>query len=169
MTQKGAYMPRKIDVCLVMIGLALAASLATGTVYAQDAQKVINAGTITYYPPFAFKDPKTNELMGFNHDLFEAMAKKLGAKVNWIEFKYADLASFAPLSFVNEVDKTHADFAPFGRIGQRIAGIRKKDLGETLKKALDELIADGTYVKLLQKWMIVPLGPTSSINAGPQL
>ncbi|MFB6453396.1 transporter substrate-binding domain-containing protein [Bradyrhizobium tunisiense] len=60
-------------------------------------KKVINAATLAYYPPFEFKDPKSNELTGFDHDLFEAMAKKLGAEVKWSEFSFADLVSFAPL------------------------------------------------------------------------
>ncbi|MFB6453362.1 transporter substrate-binding domain-containing protein [Bradyrhizobium tunisiense] len=45
---------------------------------------------------------------------------------------------------------------------------QKKELGEALKKALDELIADGTYVQLLQKWEL-PEGSSieqASINAG---
>lgn len=42
--------------------------------------------------------------------------------------------------------------------------------GEALKKALDELIADGTYVRLMHKWGLPvedsTIGQTSSINAG---
>lgn len=46
---------------------------------------------------------------------------------------------------------------------------QSKELGEALKKALDELIADGTYAKLLQKWGLPDdssIGQASSINAG---
>lgn len=43
-------------------------------------------------------------------------------------------------------------------------------LGEALKKALDELIADGTYVQLMHKWGLPvedsTIGQASSINAG---
>ncbi|MFB6453543.1 transporter substrate-binding domain-containing protein [Bradyrhizobium tunisiense] len=280
-------MSLKIAVRLVMSGVALAASLATGTACAQDAQKVINGATITSYPPFEFKDPKSNELTGFDHDLFEAMAKKVGAKVKWHEFSFADLTSFSPLktgrvdiyasggmldtperrehgvSFIDYVYDSFVFFTlsanadqfktPDALCGKRVAISRvqvmaslnkwseenctsagkpalvwvvnenlpamelslkqgradasvngagslansnkeraniymtigkplskniygmaflneNKDLGEALKKALDELIVDGTYAQLLQKWgMAVELssiGQTSSINAG---
>lgn len=52
---------------------------------------------VTYYPPLEFKDPKSGELTGFDHDLFEAMAKKVGATVNWSEFTFTELLTFAPL------------------------------------------------------------------------
>lgn len=286
-------MSLKIVVRFVMGGLVLAASLANGTAYAQPTKKVINAATIAYYPPFEFKEPKSGELMGLDHDLFEAMAKKAGAKVNWTEFSFADLTSFAPLktgrvdiyasgamtdtperrengvSFLDYVyessffvtlsanadqfknpealcgrnvattrasltlstpvvDKWSEDNCTKagrpavvlvgtsgtpesslslkqGRVSAFINGsgstvnlnkeesniyltvgkpLRKsmygmaflnenKDLGEALKKALDELIADGTYAQLLQKWGLPvedsSIGQTSSINAGPSL
>lgn len=47
-----------------------------------------------------------------------------------------------------------------------------EELGQSLKKALDELIADGGYVKLLHKWDL-PVEDSSigqaTINAGPSL
>ncbi|WP_342723784.1 transporter substrate-binding domain-containing protein [Bradyrhizobium sp. B097] len=76
---------------------ALCASLLTTAAYAQESRKTINVGTVVIYPPLEFKDPKTGELTGFNHDLFEAMAKKAGLKVNWIEAGWVEQASFAPL------------------------------------------------------------------------
>ncbi|WP_192178653.1 transporter substrate-binding domain-containing protein [Mesorhizobium amorphae] len=279
----------KISIRIVMSGLALAAILITGTAYAQDEKKTINAGTVTYYPPFEFKDPNTGELMGFDNDLFKAMAKKVGAEANFIEFSWADLASFAPLktgrvdfygagvvgdiperrangvSFIDYVYDPYFFFTlspnadqfkkPDALCGKRVANSRSstlmitavnkwseencikagkpavvqvgtdnspeqqlmlkqgradagfegggslsysnkaegnvyttigkpvtkvmlgmaflnenKVLGEALKKALDELIADGTYVQLLKKWGFPDessIGQTSSINAGP--
>src|SRR5271155_840928 len=90
-------MSSKIAVSLMMSVLAHGVSLAVSTAYAQDAQKVINAATIVTDPPLEFKDPKSGELTGFDHELFDAMAKKAGAKVNWSDFAWADQASFAPL------------------------------------------------------------------------
>ncbi|MGY2843532.1 polar amino acid transport system substrate-binding protein [Bradyrhizobium sp. USDA 4509] len=46
---------------------------------------IINALTTPVTPPTEYKDPETGKLMGFDIDLFEAMAAKMGAKVNWIE------------------------------------------------------------------------------------
>ncbi|MFB6453577.1 transporter substrate-binding domain-containing protein [Bradyrhizobium tunisiense] len=280
-------MPLKLYMRRVMCGLAVAASLGTGTVSARDAKEVINAGDITYYAPYTFKDPQTGELMGFDHDVLEAMAKKVGAKVNWSEYSFADLLSFAPLktgrvdiyagaamtdtperrangvSFIDfvyepfvlfalsakadqfknpdglcgkrvvvnrsgtatalvknwsdeycvkagkpEVDILGSDssatnllmlkqgraeaslngagslsylnkvegnvYVPIGKpVNKNIYGMaflnERKEFGETLKKALDELIADGTYSKLLQKWGLPDessIGQTSLINAG---
>lgn len=277
----------KIAVRLAISGLALSASLPAGTACAQVSKKTINAATIATYPPFEFKDPKTGELTGFDHDLFEAMAKKVGAKVNWIEFSFADLTSFAPLktlrvdiyasggmldtperrehgvSFINYVYDSFFFFtlsanadqfkSPDALCGKRVAISRvqvmaplnkwseenctsagkpalvwvvnenlpamelslkqgradasvngagslansnkergniymtigkplsksiygmaflneNRDLGEALKKALDELIVDGTYAQLLQKWEMPveysSIGLASSINAG---
>lgn len=76
---------------------AVALSLVADSVYAQGARKVINAITITYYPPYEFKDPATNKLQGFEIDVLEAMAAKMGAKVNWIESSYAQLTSFSDI------------------------------------------------------------------------
>lgn len=269
--------------------LALATSLAAGAAYAQDATKVIKAATIVTYPPFSSKDPKSGELVGFTHDLFEAMAKKMGAKVNWSEFSFAELTSFAPLRTervdiygfggmgdlperreqgVSFLDFVYEPFFFFilsanadqfksqdALCGKRIAITRsspstialakqwseenctgagkpdvvvvgsenvlqsqmmmkqgradasitgagplsnankvegniylalgkplnknmygmaflneKSGLGEALKRALDELIADGTYVQLLKKWKMPvedsTIGQTSLINAG---
>ncbi|UQR61554.1 transporter substrate-binding domain-containing protein [Bradyrhizobium sp. C-145] len=286
-------MSRKINLLCVLSGLPLAATLVIGTVHAHDVNKVINAAHIsTYYPPLEFKDPKSGELVGFAIDLFEAMAKKVGAKVNWSGSSFAELTSFAPLktgrvdiyasgamtdtperrengvSFLDFVYEPYFFFtlkanadqfkSPDGLCGKRVATTRsstmttglvnkwseetcakagkpavvqvgatgsaeeelmlkqgrvdaavagvgpishanqlegntyitlgrplnknmygmaflneKKELGEALKKALDELIADGTYVKLLQKWGLPvddsSIGSTSSINAGPTL
>ncbi|WP_456724904.1 MULTISPECIES: ABC transporter substrate-binding protein [unclassified Bradyrhizobium] len=68
---------------------------ATGA-YAQSEKKIINAITITYYPPFEFKDT-SGKLMGLDIDIFNAMAKKMGAEVSWIESSFDQLISFAPI------------------------------------------------------------------------
>lgn len=86
----------KIAIRLVYRALA-AASLLTGTACVQDTPKVIAVGDLNAYLPFAFKDIRTGEFTGFDHDLFDAMAKKVGAKVKWEFFSFTDLASFAPL------------------------------------------------------------------------
>lgn len=284
----------KIVACLVLSGLALASGLPTGTAYAQDTKKVINAGVINYYPPLEFKDPQTGELTGFDIELFKAVAKKIGATANFVEFSFADLASFAPLktgrvdiyasgtmtdtperrengvSFIDYVYDPYFFFTlsanadqfknPEGLCGKRITNTRvsqvmiaavdrwndenctkagkpavvlvgaatnaeqqlnlkqsradagftsalllayqnklqgnvyqtlgkpliksvigmaflsanaNTELADSVKKALDELIADGTYAQLLHKWGLTEddssIGKASSINAGPSL
>ncbi|WP_342723790.1 transporter substrate-binding domain-containing protein [Bradyrhizobium sp. B097] len=88
---------RSTAICTFVSSLALCVSLLATSAYAQSSEKIINVGTVINYPPLEFKDPKTGELTGFNHDLFEAMAKKAGFKVNWIEAAWVEQASFAPL------------------------------------------------------------------------
>ncbi|UQR61564.1 transporter substrate-binding domain-containing protein [Bradyrhizobium sp. C-145] len=280
-------MPLKFNFRRLMCGLAAVASVAAGPAYAQDLKKVINAGDITYYAPYTFKDPKTGELMGFDRDILEAMAKKMGATVKWSEYSFADLLSFAPLktgrvdvyagaamtdtperrangvSFIDfvyepfvlftlrakadqfkdvdalcgkpvvvnrsgtatglvkhwsdencakagkpDVEILGSDssatsllmlkqgraeaslngagslsylnsvegniYVPIGKpLNKNMYGMavlnERKEFTEMLKKALDELIADGTYSKLLQKWGLPDessIGETSLINAG---
>ncbi|NLS75272.1 transporter substrate-binding domain-containing protein [Bradyrhizobium brasilense] len=63
--------------------LAIAAGFtapAAGT--AQEEPKVLNVQIHTVYPPFESKDTATNEIIGFDPDLVNAMAAKLGVKVN---------------------------------------------------------------------------------------
>ncbi|MES5487196.1 transporter substrate-binding domain-containing protein [Bradyrhizobium sp. INPA03-11B] len=84
-------MPSKIGFRLAISALAF--GIAAASAYAEGAKTVINAATTTYYSPFGFKDPATNKLTGFNIDLFDAMATKMGAKVNWIESSFDQLLS----------------------------------------------------------------------------
>lgn len=81
----------------VACSFALCASLLTTAAFAQDSAKTLNVGTVVNFPPLEFKDPKTGELTGFDHDLVEAMAKKAGLKINWIEAAWVEQASFGPL------------------------------------------------------------------------
>ncbi|WP_292512768.1 transporter substrate-binding domain-containing protein [Mesorhizobium sp.] len=278
---------RLVNTCSVIAVLILLNNVPQAK--AQELPLEINAGTITYYPPFSFKDPATGKITGFAYDLFEHMAKKVGVTVNWREFHFNDLVSFAPLktkrvdiyamggmtdtperresgvSFIDFVYEPYMFFtisknakefedlqnlcgkpvgwtvtsaftevlinkwseencvksgkSPIvlvgaadspqeklmlnqGRIAAAVAGVaplaygnrmhgeafvtlgkplnknmygmafsnENPKLGEVFKSALDELIADGTYVKLLKEWGLPiqesSIGERSSINAG---
>lgn len=52
-------------------------------------QRIIRTGTIrcgyALWPPFLSKDPNSGEISGFNHDIFAAIGKELGLKVEWVE------------------------------------------------------------------------------------
>ncbi|UPK28200.1 transporter substrate-binding domain-containing protein [Bradyrhizobium sp. 195] len=280
----------KTAIRLIMSALA-AASLCVSSAYAQNSEGVINAAAITTLPPFAYKDIQSGEFTGFNRDLFEAMANKIGRKVNWIFYSYQDLETFASLktgridiyggaimtghskrralgvSFIDFVKEPYAFYAlksnaeifktPAAMCGKRVAQFRgnlgtaksldtwnnevcvkvglppmvrididggtptaqlelkqgrvdlamagagsvafanmtggdiyvtlprpmpsavygmaflneKQEFGESLRKALEELIADGTYVQLLNKWHLLPIEDFSigkaTINAAP--
>src|SRR4051812_17676605 len=43
------------------------------------------------YPPLEFRDPATNELTGFDVDLAQALARKLGVKLEWQETAFAQM------------------------------------------------------------------------------
>ena len=43
------------------------------------------------YPPITYKDPATNQLMGFDIELGEAIAKELGLKPEWQEIAFAQM------------------------------------------------------------------------------
>ncbi|WP_375784826.1 transporter substrate-binding domain-containing protein [Bradyrhizobium sp. Pha-3] len=86
-------MPSRTGLRLAMSALAIVLGLAAGTAYSQATKSLINAVANTTYPPFEFKDPTTNRLVGFDIDLLDAIAAKMGAKVNLIESKFDQLLS----------------------------------------------------------------------------
>ncbi|MFK4654262.1 polar amino acid transport system substrate-binding protein [Bradyrhizobium japonicum] len=86
-----------IKFCIVVGVFAVAANPSAGIAFAEGSKKVINAATITTYPPFSFKDPATNKLTGFDIDTFEAIAAKMGARVSWTETSFDQLISFSGL------------------------------------------------------------------------
>jgi polar amino acid transport system substrate-binding protein len=47
------------------------------------ASKTVRVALNTGYPPLEMRDPKTNEVVGFDIDLANAMAKVLGVKLEW--------------------------------------------------------------------------------------
>lgn len=116
-------MPKLSKLYAFVAGIALAAGLVTSAAFAKDAT-TLNVGTIVTYPPLEFKDPQTGKLTGFNHELLAAMAEKAGIKLNWIEFSWSDLASFAPLNTgrVDIYGGLMGDFPP-----RRAAGVNFLD------------------------------------------
>jgi polar amino acid transport system substrate-binding protein len=51
------------------------------------------AATQPNYAPISYKDPATNQLMGFDVELGEAIAKELGVKIEWQETAFAQMIS----------------------------------------------------------------------------
>lgn len=83
---------------LTMSAIAIVCGLIAADASAQGAKTIINAMALTTYPPFEFKDEIAGKVAGFNIDVLEAMAKKMGAEVRWTETSYALMISFAPLN-----------------------------------------------------------------------
>jgi len=74
------------------------AALAAGAA-AQDApERIKKAGKLVVatqpnYAPISYKDPATNQLMGFDVELGDAIAKELGLKIEWQETAFAQMIS----------------------------------------------------------------------------
>jgi polar amino acid transport system substrate-binding protein len=88
-----------------MSALAFAFTLSWCVAYAQGNRAVIKAETITNNPPYESKDPTSNKLVGFEIDLVEAIAAKMGARVDWIE------SSWPQMSSLNSIKTQRADIA----------------------------------------------------------
>ncbi|MFT4063793.1 ABC transporter substrate-binding protein [Paraburkholderia sp.] len=72
---------------LSRVALALSVGIATCAT-AQTVKNPIVAAIVPNYPPFEFKDPATDKLTGFDVDLGEALAAKLGVKLQWEETSF---------------------------------------------------------------------------------
>lgn len=75
-----------------------AAALYTPLSHAQSGaqpigKSVLVAAIVPNYPPFEYKDPATDQLMGFDVDLGEALAAKLGVKIEWQETSFDQMVS----------------------------------------------------------------------------
>ncbi len=96
---------RSFAVALALVGstaTALGLVACTAAVEEQDG-KTLNVATITTYPPYAYKDLATNVLTGFDIDIMNALAEKMGMSVNWIESSFDQLISF------NAIKTGHVD------------------------------------------------------------
>lgn len=54
------------------------------------APKVLKVGTESTYPPYEFRDEKNN-LKGFDIDLMEAIAEKIGMTIEWVDMPFDSL------------------------------------------------------------------------------
>lgn len=76
--------------------VAAAAALTLPAAHAQTARAKgapITAAIVSNYPPLEFKDPATAKLTGFDVDLGEALAAKLGTTIKWEETSFDQMLS----------------------------------------------------------------------------
>jgi len=84
------------SICATMI-YGLAATLFAGQVVAAGLpERIATRGGLILavtpnYPPLEFRDPASNALTGFDVDLGEALARKLGVKVDWQETAFEQM------------------------------------------------------------------------------
>jgi polar amino acid transport system substrate-binding protein len=82
----------KMLVAIVGVAAALVVFAAELPDRIRKAGKIV-AATQPNYPPIAYKDPASNQLMGFDIDLGEAIARELGVKIEWQETAFAQMIS----------------------------------------------------------------------------
>jgi len=78
---------------LVAGAMALTMSLAHAETAPSIGKTTLVAAIVPNYPPFEYKDPATDKLMGFDVDLGEAIAAKLGVKLQWEETGFDQMMS----------------------------------------------------------------------------
>ncbi|CDY79664.1 Lysine-arginine-ornithine-binding periplasmic protein precursor (TC 3.A.1.3.1) [Caballeronia glathei] len=88
----------KASLCLrdLLALSAVAVMFHAGAAVAQTpapGKKEIVAAVVPNYPPFEFKDPETDKLTGFDIDLGEALAAKMGVKMVWSETSFDQMMS----------------------------------------------------------------------------
>ena len=83
---------RRIARWLALVALpALLVGLATGPAHgAEDpeGQRTVRVGTEGTYPPFTYTDPRTNELTGFDIEVIEAVAKRAGWRLTFVQSQF---------------------------------------------------------------------------------
>ncbi len=87
---------------ILSIFAVLALVLIAGTAFAASVmdKDVIVVGTEGTYPPFEFHD-KTGALVGYDIDLVNAVAEKMGKKVEWVDMAFDGLI---PALLTNKID-----------------------------------------------------------------
>ena len=76
----------------------IAAAIASGAAAQDVPDRIKKAGKLVAatqpnYAPISYKDPATNQLVGFDIELGEAIAKELGLKIEWQETAFAQMIS----------------------------------------------------------------------------
>lgn len=92
--------------------IALSLALLSGSVWADKLDDIKKAGVLRVAafdsnPPFGFVDEKTRQLAGFDVEVAQAIAKKLGVK---LELQATNPANRIPLLTANKVDLVAANF-----------------------------------------------------------
>ncbi|WLD94039.1 transporter substrate-binding domain-containing protein [Alkalihalobacillus sp. AL-G] len=78
--------------------LSLLAACGTGTDDEQDQaagekRETLTIGTEATYPPFSFRDPKTNDITGYDVDIAREVAKRIGMKTEFVPTEWKGMFS----------------------------------------------------------------------------
>ena len=81
------------------------------------AKDVLLVGTESTYPPYEFRDEK-NELKGFDIDMMEAIAAKIGKKIEWVDMPFDSLI---PSLLAKKIDIVAAGMSATEERAKRVA------------------------------------------------
>jgi len=82
----------------IAIVVAIVSALAVAAGAQELPDRIKKAGKLVVatkpnYPPITYKDPATNQNMGVDIDLGEAIAKELGVAIEWQDTEFAQIFS----------------------------------------------------------------------------
>jgi ABC-type amino acid transport substrate-binding protein len=75
---------------LIILAVAVFLSISSVTWAGVLAKDVINVGTESTYPPYESRD-ENNKLQGFDIDMMDSIAQKIGKKINWVDMPFDSL------------------------------------------------------------------------------
>lgn len=114
----------QLFVALLLLGLLLASCGAIG------GPTKVTIATDATWPPFEYIDEQSKEIVGYDIDLMNAIAKKAGFEIEYINVAFDPLlagisqcqydASISSISITDERKATMAFSDPYFRVGQQI-------------------------------------------------
>ncbi len=79
---------KKLSMIILLVTAVLSVSVTTWAGVLDN--DVIQVGTESTYPPYEFRD-ENNNLKGFDIEMMEAIAEKIGKKIEWVDMPFDSL------------------------------------------------------------------------------
>ena len=79
---------KKLSMMILLVTAVLSVSVTTWAGVLDN--DVIKVGTESTYPPYEFRD-ENNNLKGFDIEMMEAIAEKIGKKIEWVDMPFDSL------------------------------------------------------------------------------
>ena len=98
-------------IAAAMLCLPVARAAAADLPPAIAGSGVMRVAVVPNYPPLEFRDPATNILTGFDVELGEAIARKLGVKVVWTETSFDQMLPAVATGRVDAILSGMSDLA----------------------------------------------------------
>jgi His/Glu/Gln/Arg/opine family amino acid ABC transporter permease subunit len=80
-----SWVVRGTALLIAVLGVLGAAPAVAGDSTEQAPTKVVRVGTEGTYPPFTYKDPRTNQLTGYDIEVMRAVAQKSGWRLKFVQ------------------------------------------------------------------------------------